>query len=175
MESHCKNQYTFLITSGGTQEPIDSVRTITNTSTGMLGSLIADSISKIFQNAKIFYVCATTAERPKTKSVVCIEIKSTEDLEHTVTKLMQKQKIDAVIHSMAVSDYTVASLSSLDLIYKIASNFSSSTSNVESVDIDDFAKKIIDTDTRIDGKKVSSKVKYPVLLLTQTPKVLPND
>ena len=39
-----------LITSGGTSEPIDRIRSITNTSTGTLGSLIA----KAFSAADIF-------------------------------------------------------------------------------------------------------------------------
>ena len=36
-----------LITAGGTSEPIDSVRSISNTATGRLGSLIADAFEAV--------------------------------------------------------------------------------------------------------------------------------
>ena len=44
-----------LITAGGTTETIDGVRSITNTGTGRLGSLIADEFEKSPMINNIYY------------------------------------------------------------------------------------------------------------------------
>ena len=42
-----------IITAGGTTEPIDNVRKITNVSTGKLGSLICDNMLKKYEDCLI--------------------------------------------------------------------------------------------------------------------------
>ena len=49
-------KHTVLVTAGGTSEPIDNIRSITNTGTGALGSLIADAFAKDPQVERIVYV-----------------------------------------------------------------------------------------------------------------------
>jgi len=95
-----------IITSGGTSERIDDVRMITNRSTGKLGSLIADAFRGAAPDAEIIYVCSKTAVLPETPCDI-IKIESAGELLQTLEKLLAAEKIDAVIHAMAVSDYTV--------------------------------------------------------------------
>lgn len=162
--------YGILITAGGTQEPIDSVRTITNTSTGKLGSIIADECASVFPTAKIFYICAQTAVRPTSTSINCIPIQSTYDLQNAVTKVMSEEKIDAVVHSMAISDYTVASLCDVETLAKKIK--SSCKENECCVSEETIVEHLLQNDVRTGGKKVSSNVKHPLLLLKQTPKII---
>lgn len=92
-----------VITSGGTSERIDMVRKITNSSSGRLGSIIADK----FPNDNVFYICAKNAIKPLNKNIQIIEIEGTKDLEKAVIDVLTNHKIDVFIHSMAVSDYMV--------------------------------------------------------------------
>ena len=101
---------TILITAGGTAEPIDNIRSITNTGTGALGSLIADSFAKSRSVERIIYVHGKNAFLPKTKKAVCIEAVSTAALQETVRKACGEYAPDAIIHSMAVSDYSVGAV-----------------------------------------------------------------
>ncbi len=93
-----------LITAGGTQERIDDVRVITNLSTGRLGALTADAFAT--QKADVTFVCGVTSALPENKTIKIIKIESAEDLKNTLIALLKKEHFDAVIHAMAVSDYT---------------------------------------------------------------------
>ena len=122
-----------LITAGGTIEKIDDVRTINNMSTGKLGTVICNNLTKyrilskesqensnVFNNIirvldvndKIFYVHSKTALKPnKSNLIELFEVTDTKSLESTINTILNNNKIDLVIHSMAVSDYTVESVS----------------------------------------------------------------
>ncbi len=56
-----------IITAGGTSEKIDSVRKITNNSSGKLGSIIADTFLNKNDNniEKIYYICPKNAIKPQ--------------------------------------------------------------------------------------------------------------
>jgi phosphopantothenate-cysteine ligase len=99
-----------LISAGGTRERIDSVRSITNTATGRLGSLIAACFDKVPETKRIFYICGKDAPRPESAKAEITVIEDTADLERAVRELLQNHRVDAVIHSMAVSDYRVRSV-----------------------------------------------------------------
>ena len=103
-----------LVTAGGTCEPIDDARYISNTGTGRLGSLIADALAEKTEIDNIFYICAKSACRPATDRATVIPIFSVEDLEKAVRDLLRKERIDAVVHSMAVSDYRVRAVSTVE-------------------------------------------------------------
>ena len=93
-----------LITAGGTTEKIDSVRNISNSSSGKLGIKIANAFKDKFNDAEIYFVHSYKVEElPYAKNY---SIKTVEDLEKTMLKLLSEEKIDIVIHSMAVSDFT---------------------------------------------------------------------
>lgn len=159
--------FNVLITAGGTSEPIDNVRTISNTGTGRLGSLIADAFAKDASVGKIFYVCARDSVRPSNQRVTCVVIQSVADLQSAVREIIQNHPIHAVIHSMAVSDYTVRSVSTVDSL----------AGYLETAGDGSLQERILrgmdETDSRAGSGKLSSKMKSPLLLLEPTPKVLP--
>lgn len=91
-----------LITAGGTSEPIDDVRVITNTATGTLGALTAEACAA--RGAAVTFVCAKNSVLPAAKAKI-ITVQSATDLQKTLSSLLKKEKFKAVVHSMAVSDY----------------------------------------------------------------------
>lgn len=94
-----------LITAGGTQEKIDQVRSITNTSTGKTAHSIA---SFLYDNGykNIYYVHAEKAEdfRDAKENITFI---SSDDLEKALKDILRETHIDVIIHAAAVSDFIV--------------------------------------------------------------------
>lgn len=96
-----------LITGGGTCEPIDSVRYITNFSTGKTSCFLAD-----FFCAKKHEVTALMAENAqKPKNARIITYRTFSDLRKILEKECSDSNYDAVIHAAAVSDYCVKKIS----------------------------------------------------------------
>lgn len=94
-----------LITAGGTSEPIDSVRSITNHSTGRLGVETAKAFAA--DGAVIDYITTAYAKQPpQSPDLTIYQIESTAQLLEQMKTLMTAHPYDAVIHSMAVSDFT---------------------------------------------------------------------
>lgn len=156
--------YNILITAGGTSEPIDHVRQITNSGTGRLGSLIAAGFAAEARTGTVFYVHARNAVCPPPEKVSFYPVRSVADLEETVTALCAAQRIDAVIHSMAVSDYRVRSVSTASGAWEAAR---------ASADTGAFLRALDRLDLRGAENKLSSRLEDPVLLLERTPKILP--
>ena len=104
-----------LITAGGTSEPIDQVRSITNHASGTLGIEIA----KVFlqNDVKIDYVVTKSAKKPAANEHLKMHlVNSTQEVYDCLEQLLTTQKYSAVIHTMAISDFTTqASLSIEDL------------------------------------------------------------
>ena len=92
-----------LITSGGTEEAIDDVRTITNHSTGKTGATIADQL--IDAGYEVFYLSARTAQKPKLNCDQA-EFTSFKSLKEKLEALLKTFKFDFVIHAAAVSDFS---------------------------------------------------------------------
>lgn len=153
-----------LITSGGTSEPIDSIRSITNKGTGQLGALTAEEFAKSETVETIYYLHAKGAILPDCDKVVPIEVVTVEDLLAATEDLLSSTQIDAVIHAMAVSDYRVAAVSTADAVYEAAKN---------APDAETFSAAISESTLNKETKKISSSLSAPVLLLEQTPKILP--
>ena len=103
-----------VITAGGTSERIDDVRTITNSSTGSLGFAIGTAFAAEEKIEKIYYLHGKRAVWPEDEKVVPIEIGGVMDLKDSLIKVLTEDKIDAVIHAMAVSDYMVHQVTTLD-------------------------------------------------------------
>jgi phosphopantothenate-cysteine ligase len=119
-------KYKFLVSSGGTRERIDEVRSITNSSTGELGSLAADALAERHTCEKIFYVCGIDAARPGTDKAEIIPVSDADSVVKAVKNILQKNHVDGIVHAMAVSDYRVKSVKTgggaeLDRRQKIAS------------------------------------------------------
>jgi len=156
-----------LITSGGTSEPIDNVRVITNLGTGRLGSLIADCFAEDEAVGNIFYVCAKNALRPVSDRVKEVPVGGVQDLLDAVEKLAGEYRIDAIVHSMAVSDYTVRSVTTVEKLAEFLSEKAGAEGTAE-----DIIRGLVETDERGTGGKLSSKMKDPLILLGPTPKVI---
>lgn len=139
-----------LITSGGTSEKIDQVRSITNHSTGKLGALIAESF--LTQGDQVTLVTTQNAVKPAAHPNLTIQIiENVQDLLETMQPLVKTHGV--LIHSMAVSDYTPIYMAGFDQI-------------TASQDLTEFLNK-----TNVQGK-ISSQDDYQVLFLKQTPKII---
>jgi phosphopantothenoylcysteine decarboxylase/phosphopantothenate--cysteine ligase len=93
-----------LVTSGGTSEPVDGVRVLTNTSTGATGALIADQLARAGHD--VVLLRATQA-----KHVGAHVREETFDtfaaLDTALERWLTREHFDAVIHAAAVSDFSV--------------------------------------------------------------------
>src|SRR5205085_2919994 len=69
-----------LVTAGGTREPIDPVRFISNRSSGKQGHALADDAAR--RGAKV--VLVTTTDRPAAPSVEVVHVQTAEEMEHAV-------------------------------------------------------------------------------------------
>lgn len=111
-----KTKLNIVISAGGTSEMIDNVRKITNSSSGTLGALIAEAILRDIPNVHIDYVAPRKAKRPEFVStaqykdaITYHEVTDTASVKETMDKLITVPNC-WVIHSMAISDYTVGEI-----------------------------------------------------------------
>jgi phosphopantothenoylcysteine decarboxylase/phosphopantothenate--cysteine ligase len=95
-----------LITSGGTREPIDSVRAITNTSSGRTGAAIAEAFTEA--GFAVHLLLAESAVRPRLAPSHERKFISFQDLRRELESLLGEHDYAAVIHAAAVSDFSVA-------------------------------------------------------------------
>ena len=139
-----------LITAGGTSEPIDDVRKITNRSTGKLGLAIGERLLREYPDKleKLYYLHGETADYPRGPQVEPVRIGGTVDLKERLTEILTRDSIDAVIHSMAVSDYMVDKVTTVEAI----------KTGVESAEIT--------------GNKISSSIDDLAIILKRTPKII---
>ena len=142
----------YVITSGGISEKIDNVRKITNSSSGKLGMTIANHLLESKSDITIYYVCSKNALRPSNMRVKIIEVAGTLDLKDKVESLLKNEKIDYFIHTMAVADYMVDYVTTVDKMKKSFLN----NSDMEVI-----------KDT-----KISSYENNLVLVLKPTPKII---
>jgi len=130
-----------IITAGGTSERIDDVRTITNSSTGRLGYAIGNAFAQKYGDEleRIYYLHGTRAAYVEHEKVTPIMIGGVLDLQDELTRLLTEEKIDAVVHAMAVSDYIVNEVTTLDKIRGVEDpeNAADLSGNKISSDIDD--------------------------------------
>ena len=108
-----------LVTAGSTSEKIDDARRISNSGSGKLGALIAESYVAAEEDCAITYVCSSGAARPRILggSAGSIEVKIADDV-RSVTSVLQKictdKKFDIIVHTMAISDYYVGAVTDAD-------------------------------------------------------------
>ena len=167
----------FIVTAGGTREKIDAVRTITNDATGKLGSLITEELSNrlVEQDHTIYYLCGAGSLLPNVddSGIRVIRIESTEQLQRELSNLLTTRKIDSVIHSMAVSDYKVSTITTPDFIADSLYEKFRDSHTVPS--LENWRNMIQEafTNDLFDGKKkISSELEHPVLVLEKTPKII---
>jgi phosphopantothenate-cysteine ligase len=163
-----------LITAGGTTEPIDSVRSIKNTSTGKLGCLIAEAYGKFSKIEKIYFICGTSSLLPESEKAEVIFVDTVKSLEATVRNVISNDTIDIIIHSMAVSDYRVEAVTSLP---RLADGLNS---KLESIPIgstgitETFIHSLLHSPEVIleRDSKISSDIDELVLTMKKNPKII---
>ena len=139
-----------LITSGGTSEAIDSVRSITNHSTGSLGKILAETaLAKGYQ---VTLITTPTALKPDPHPQLRLL------LIQNVEELLTQMKTEVphhqfLIHAMAVSDYTPVYMTGLEEVEKAQ-------------DLHSFIHR------ENQEPKISSKEEYQVLFLNKNPKII---
>ena len=139
-----------LVTSGGTSEAIDRVRSITNHSTGRLGKVITETLLK--GGHQVCLITTRQALKPKLHpNLTMIEIQNTSDLLQEMKRIVPDYQV--LIHSMAVSDYSPVYMTGLDQVQA-------------SQDLSEFLHKK-NTET-----KISSKDEVQVLFLKKNPKII---
>ena len=139
-----------LITSGGTSEAIDQVRAITNHASGHLGKLIAEKA--LDAGHEVTLVTTKQAVKPAPhERLNIVQITNVESLKATLEPLVNTHQ--ALIHSMAVSDYTPIYMTDFETV--------AASSNLE-----EFLSKSNTED------KIASRSDYQVLFLKKTPKVI---
>ena len=93
-----------IITSGGTSEPIDKVRKISNNSSGRLGATIANFFAINEEEIKIYYVCGKNSILPDNKkNIELIKIETVQELKEQLKYILENNKINLIIKSMEVS------------------------------------------------------------------------
>jgi phosphopantothenoylcysteine decarboxylase/phosphopantothenate--cysteine ligase len=93
-----------LVTAGGTREPIDPVRFISNRSSGKQGHALADEAAR--RGAKVTLV--TTTDRPAAPGVEVVRVDTAADMERAV--LSRSDASDVVVMAAAVADFRPVSV-----------------------------------------------------------------
>jgi phosphopantothenate-cysteine ligase len=147
-----KDNMKIVITAGGTSEPIDDVRRITNSSTGSLGYAIGSAFVNEWgdQIDKIYYLHGMHAKYVDNPLVEPVEIGGVMDLQRELTEILTREHIDAVVHAMAVSDYMVDQVTTVRQIRGDAP---------EDAPV-------------VSGNKISSSIEDLAVILKQSPKVI---
>ena len=96
-----------LVSSGGTEEAIDGVRCLSNSSTGRTGAVLTDYFCT--KGAEVTLLRQRKALKPSAK-VKEILFQSYDDLFGGLKNRLESDNFDAVIHLAAVSDYRVDSI-----------------------------------------------------------------
>ncbi|MBV8585434.1 MAG: hypothetical protein JO308_04025 [Verrucomicrobia bacterium] len=91
-----------LITAGPSSEPIDSVRTITNRSTGEFGATLAERFIDTEHQVEIFLGEGATQSIPG-----AIRFQTNADLERALGSVSQPEKVDLFLHAAALTDFRV--------------------------------------------------------------------
>jgi len=89
-----------VVTAGGTQEPIDPVRYISNRSSGKMGYALAEAASD--RGAKVTLVTAPTS-LPEPAGVDVIKVNTAQEMRQAVEKVTPQA--DALVMAAAVADY----------------------------------------------------------------------
>jgi len=164
-----------LITAGGTSEKIDEVRHLTNHATGTLGYELASFLQK--ETAiKIYYVYGPKAILPDNINTTFFPIHSVRELEKQMKELLTTVSFDYVIHSMAVSDYELDSISNEELLAKnIAEQIALNKDDIKTEEeLKEMIQQILSQpSSSIEvSKKISSKNEKLILVMKKAPKVI---
>lgn len=96
-----------LVTSGGTAEPLDAVRVLTNMSTGRTGAVLAGHFYQAGHDVTLLRAASSIEAAPPIRQVI---FGSFSDLEAELSGLLAAEDFDAVVHAAAVGDFGVESV-----------------------------------------------------------------
>ncbi len=96
-----------LITAGGTEEPVDGIRRLTNRSTGATGAAIAEFFAAAGAEVLLLHAEGAAVSGPPGARE---DFVSFADLEAALRRRLGAEHWDVVIHLAAVGDYSVASV-----------------------------------------------------------------
>lgn len=161
-----------LITAGGTNEKIDEVRYLTNHATGRLGKLIAENFLTL-PDVEIVYVHGQAAILPQDNRVTFYPIQSVQELAQTLEMLLAEQPFDAVIHSMAVSDYQISQVVPTQAFIQ---QIIEESKEYPELDANELAQKLLQksaaTLPALSEKKISSQNGDLLISLAKAPKII---
>ncbi len=98
--------FRLLITSGGTEEPIDSVRVLTNLSSGKTGAYLADYFARMGHDITLLH--SHRAVTPSWRGIRTQTFRTVGDLENSLKLTLAAQPFDGIIHLAAVSDFSLS-------------------------------------------------------------------
>lgn len=93
-----------VITAGGTQEPIDPVRIITNRSSGKMGYALAEAARD--RGAEVTLITTPTATAPRPSGLDIVAVETSLQMREAVEKAMSRSQV--LIMAAAVADYQAA-------------------------------------------------------------------
>jgi phosphopantothenoylcysteine synthetase/decarboxylase len=93
-----------IVTGGGTQEFIDDVRVLTNISTGRTACTIVDQL--VADGATVTFLHGITSDTPAIGKASCIGVRTAAEALDKLKDLCLTESPSAVVHCMAVSDFT---------------------------------------------------------------------
>ena len=96
-----------LVTAGGTAEPVDGVRVLTNTSTGGTGAGLATQLARRGHEVVLLRARGAVAADGPCREETFVTFA---ELDAALRRLLGAGRFDAVIHAAAVSDYGVDSV-----------------------------------------------------------------
>ena len=173
-----------LVTAGSTSEKVDDARRISNSGSGKLGALIAESYVAAEDHCAITYVCSSSAARPRILggSAGSIDVRIADDV-RSITNVLKKvcaeKNFDIIVHTMAVSDYYVAAVTDADKAAEAVVNSTRNTGvaanllkkvgpNVNATKI----REVLYSPPEVEGAKNSSDNDNIIVVLHRAPKVI---
>ncbi|MEI9999647.1 MAG: phosphopantothenoylcysteine decarboxylase [Verrucomicrobiota bacterium] len=119
-----------VITSGPSYEPIDQVRRLTNSSTGELGTLLAESFAEAGHSVVCFRAVASTFA-PPLWPVEVIPFATNDDLEEGLVRLPAREEVGAVFHAAALCDFKVKAIFDQEGVAACGNKVSSRTGKLQ--------------------------------------------
>jgi phosphopantothenate-cysteine ligase len=184
-----------LITAGGNTEKIDEVRAIRNTGTGRLGALVAEKLALSGGDIRVFYICDRHADEPfasrsfrefweryggyddigilaEAKDRVSVSYAdNVMSLRDEVERVCKAHSIDAVVHSMAVSDYRVKNVTTPEAAATAAAGVAGSE-GIAGALTGALADAIAGAPSAVRGSKLSSELDRVLIVMERAPKVI---
>ena len=104
-----------LITGGGTKEPLDGVRSITNTSSGKTACALVETFRHL--GFSPYFVHSKDSCQPEGKDIPRFSFTDFQSLDACLKSLLSRHSFKAVFHLAAVSDYSVKEIQCGGKIY----------------------------------------------------------